>query len=214
MKKLWQIGSIPFVLFLLATSIAVASTVEPLAQDERAMSLSEIRDVAQVGPSAVNVDGPTAGTVDTAYDFPITVDPIDVTLPISYSLIHSDMASPWSGILPTRAFTTPGQSWETPGTKTITVTAKNLHGTAVGTHTIVINEAAGTKVTLTGPDSGMTNMPYTFTATISPITASVPITYTFEASDGWGPTSGTFDNTNPINWRDVSWSTPGAKLSQ
>lgn len=211
MKKLWQIGSIPFVLLLLATSIAVASTAEPLTQDEASVPPSEILDVAQVGPSAVNIDGPTSGTVNADYKFQISVDPISVTLPISYSIIYTDQASPWSGILPTRAFTTPNQSWGTPGTKIITVTAKNFHGTATGTHTIVINEAAGTKVILTGPDSGMTSTPYTFTATISPTTASVPITYTFEASDGLGPTSGTFAHTDPIYWRNVSWTTPGEK---
>jgi hypothetical protein len=210
MKKLWQIGLIPFVLLLLATSIAVASTAEPFTQDEASVSLSQILDLAQVGPSAVNIGGPTDGTVDTEYNFQISVEPISVTVPISYSIIYTDQASPWSGILP-RTFTTPGQSWSTPGTKIITVTAKNFHGTAVGTHTIVINEAAGTKVILTGPDSGMTSMPYTFTATISPTTASVPITYTFEASDGLGPTSGTFAHTDPIYWRNVSWTTPGEK---
>ena len=90
MKKLWQIGAIPFVLFLLATSIAVASSVEPLTQDEASVSVSQILDVAQVGPSAVNIGGPTAGTVDTACDFPITVDPISVTLPISVSITYTD----------------------------------------------------------------------------------------------------------------------------
>ncbi len=210
MKKLWQIGAIPFVLFLLATSIVVASGVEPL-QDEVSVFRPRILDVTQVGPSAVNIGGPTAGTVDTPYDFPITVDPLSVTLPISYSIIYTDQASPWSQILPTRAFTAPDQTWSTPGTKIISVTAQNLHGTAVGTYTIVISELAGTKVTLTGPDSGMANTPYTFTATISPTTASVPITYTFEASDGLGPTSGQFATTNPINWRNVVWTMSGEK---
>jgi hypothetical protein len=83
----------------------------------------------------------------------------------------------------------PGYTWSTPGTKIITVTAKNFHGTAVGTHTIVINEAAGPKVVFTGPESGMTNTPYTFTATINPTTVAKPITYTLERTDGTAPVS-------------------------
>lgn len=100
---------------------------------------------------------------------------------------------------------------DTPYDSSINVTVRNLLEPAADMHNIVINEAAGTEVILTGPESGMTNTPYTFTATISPTSASVPITYTFEASDGLGPTSGTFTHTNPINWRNVSWSMPGAK---
>ena len=210
MKKLWQIGSIPFVLFLLATSIAVASTVDPLAQDEASVSPSETLDVAQVGPSAVSIDGPTSGTVNTDYRFQISVEPISVTTPISYSIIYTDQASPWSGILPTRAFTTPNQSWSTPGTKTITVTAKNFHGTATDTHTIVI-EDAGPQIIFAGPESGMIHIPYTFTATISPTTVTKPITYTLERTDGTGPTS-----TGPVDWNGVTisnivWTTPGSK---
>jgi subtilisin family serine protease len=211
MKKLWQIGAIPFVLFLLATSIAVASNVEPLAQDEASTSLSQTFEAAQVGPSAVNIDGPTAGTVDTDYDFPVTVDPADVTLPISITIDYTDRESPWSVVLSTRVFTIPNRTWSTPGTKTITVTAKNFHGTATDTHTIVI-EDAGTKVILTGPDSGVTNTPYAFTATMSPTSATQPINYTFERTDGTGPLSSGPVYTHSMTLLNVKWTTPGSKV--
>ena len=160
--EIWQVALLSLIVLLMGTGVAIASG-ELLAQNETPASLSQTLDVARVGNSVVNVDGPTAGTVDTPYD------------------------------------------------SSINVTVRNLLEPAVDMHNVVINEAAGTEVILTGPESGMTNTPYTFTAVISPTSASVPITYTFEASDGLGPTSGTFNHTNPINWQNVLWSMPGAK---
>lgn len=45
------------------------------------------------------------------------------------------------------------------------------------------------EIILSGPPTGVVNTPYTFTATISPTTATKPITYTFERTGGSGPLS-------------------------
>jgi uncharacterized repeat protein (TIGR01451 family) len=87
-------------------------------------------------PTSVAIAGPTTGDIGSAYTFAATVDPVAATQPIFYvwettakvPITHK------SGPQDTVAFT-----WrDTPGAKTITVTAGNLGGVVAQTHTITI----------------------------------------------------------------------------
>ena len=168
-----------------------------------------------VAPVTVTITGPETGQLGVPYTFTVAVDPEGVTTPITYEIQYTDGSAPLGPFnLNQRVVDTPSITWATTGTKTIWVQATNEEGSAIGTHEIAISEEPATpqtKVILTGPASGLTNTPYTFTATISPTTASVPITYTFEASDGLGPTSEQLAHTNPIDWPNVEWTVPGTK---
>jgi hypothetical protein len=167
------------------------------------------------GPTEVILTGPASGMTSTPYTFTAAISPTTASTPISYTFRASDGLGPVSGIANhTNPVYWKNVQWATPGTKVVTVTARNLDGTYVDTHTITISGSVEppAEVILTGPASGMTSTPYTFTATISPTTASIPISYTFEASDGLGPTSGIFNHTNPINWSNVQWAMPGTKI--
>lgn len=94
-----------------------------------------------VAPTGIDISGPSAGTVDTAYSFNITVNPVDVTTPLTYTINRTD-GSPTvqtSG----RTLSYGPVTWATTGTKLITVTAANTVGTISEVYSILI-EGQGT----------------------------------------------------------------------
>jgi hypothetical protein len=137
-----------------------------------------------VAPSAVNISGPTVGAPNEYYTFTISVDPIDVTTPLTYVIRRTGSATPVTGQYG-RTINYHNVAWSTLGTKVITVTASNEAGSMTSTHTITIVEGgviAVTGVTITGPTAGNVDTAYTFTATVQPQNATGPIAYT------WAPT--------------------------
>jgi hypothetical protein len=82
-------------------------------------------------------------------------------------------------------------TWQTPGTKTITVTAYNGYGEPVtATHTMVVSPEpsspephALTSATIQGPPEGDSDTSYDFTVEVQPANATTPITYTWQATD-------------------------------
>jgi len=65
-----------------------------------------------------------------------------------------------------------------------------------------------TAVTLSGPGEGWVNTPYTFTATVEPISTSLPLTFIWQI-DGQLPITHTSGLTDTINF---SWVMPGTQL--
>jgi hypothetical protein len=65
-----------------------------------------------------------------------------------------------------------------------------------------------TAVTLSGPGEGWVNTPYTFTATVEPISTSLPLTFIWQI-DGQLPITHTSGLTDTINF---SWDMPGTQL--
>jgi hypothetical protein len=84
-----------------------------------------------VAPTGVILSGPTTGTINTAYTFAATVNPITATTPITYTWTPP----PDSGQDTANAT----YSWATTGDKTITVTTQNPVNTVADTHGIVIS---------------------------------------------------------------------------
>jgi hypothetical protein len=133
-----------------------------------------------VAVSGVTLNGPTVGVTDTAYVFTATVSPISATTPIH--LIWSPPPDSGQGTTATT------YTWASAGMRVITVTAANVGGAVSATHIITINTpiqvTALESVTIAGPTTGVINTAYAFTATVSPVTATMPITYTwFPAPD-------------------------------
>jgi hypothetical protein len=85
-------------------------------------------------------------------------------------------------------------TWDTAGSKVITVTAANVGGEVSNTHTITIHVLA-----ITGPTTGYVRFNYTFTATISPST-TVPTTYTWQAIEPSVMNTTTLDNVVSFTW--------------
>ena len=148
--------------------------------------------VISIGPpkpiDSVTITGPTMGTINTKYTFTATVSPLDATKPILYT---------WS---PTPA-TGQGSSvvtyiWPATGGRTITVTAMNGGSSVTDSHTITIGIIPIQSVAIDGDPMGFAGYPYAFSAVISPLDASLPITYTWSPS----PTEGQGSPDVIYNW--------------
>jgi subtilisin family serine protease len=94
-----------------------------------------------VAPVTVTITGPETGEPGVPYTFTVTVDPEDVTTPITYEVQYTDGSAPMGPLsLNQRVVNTPGITWATTGTKTIWVKASNEEGFAIGTREIGIGE--------------------------------------------------------------------------
>jgi hypothetical protein len=102
------------------------------------------------------------------------VSPVDASTPVTYTWTPD----PSSG----QDTSTAVYNWDTLGTRTITVTAENDGGSATATHAITITNIPLTGVVIEGPEIGVVSATYTFTASVSPANASLPITYTWSPS--------------------------------
>lgn len=157
-------------------------------------------------PSAASINGPASGVVNTPYQFTVDVTPPSTTTPLTYTweatgqtpIVHS------GDLNDAVTFT-----WSTPGVKTVVVTAANAAASVSDTLTIDVTSAviAPTSVSLSGPDHGMGDTSYTFTAQVSPANATTPLTYEWSATDQTDVvhTSGLSDAVS------FSWSSAGIK---
>ena len=94
-----------------------------------------------IAPSSVVINGPAEGVINNSYDFTATVSPATVTQPLTYiwRVMGQAPQTHTGGLSDIATFT-----WNTPGTKAITVTASNGSGTPVeATWTIFIMASAG-----------------------------------------------------------------------
>src|SRR5690606_13174014 len=97
--------------------------------------------------------------------------------------------------------------WSTPGTKTITVTAENATGRAVDVYQVAITPSPVAGVGIRGPTTGRMSNQVLFTADALPMTATLPISYTWQASEQT-PVAGTGGLSNTVGF---VWTTPGTK---
>ena len=176
--------------------VEVRTTVYPGAQTIQDFALTPIT------LTSVAITGPDEGWVSTPYTFTAAVEPISTSLPLTYTwqvdgqlpITHT------AGLTDTATF-----NWDTPGMYTLTVNAANLHGAVSDTHTIAITPVSPCAVTLSGPESGLTATPYTFTAAIEPVSTTLSLTYTWQA-DGQLPITHTTGLTDVTSF---SWDAPG-----
>ncbi|MBN1487593.1 MAG: DUF11 domain-containing protein, partial [Anaerolineae bacterium] len=198
---------------VLTNTIEIMSTTpETVTQNNQSWSAFTVRGRIPLAPDDVVIDGPTMGTLDVDLEFTAQIKPaITDTLPITYT---------WeaTGQLPqthVSSLTEDGledamiYQWTTIGTKQITVTAANALGEVRDIHIIKIVEALppGT-VVITGPVAGSADTVYTFTAHVGQNTATIPLTYTWEATDHPKVTK---QNTTLTATMVYSWSTEGQK---
>ena len=178
------------------------------------VNLSGSGTIVPTPPSSVNIGGPTVGYTNEHYTFTITVDPIDVTTPLTYVIDYTDLeGAPLEATLG-RNIVLKNRTWATTGTKVITVTASNDLGSAVGTHTITISDApapgAPTAVNIDGPTIGKTNEFYTFTITVDPVDVTTPLTY-YVKYTGHEGTLGPYSLGRSIVLKNRTWANPGPK---
>ena len=152
--------------------------------------------------SGVEIGGEETGQTCTDYTFTATVNPTNVTTPITY-LWEASGQEPIThsgGITDTMSY-----RWQELGTQTITVTASNTGSSASSTHDIEIDTLM-TCLTLNGPQVAMPDQSLTYTATVNPMTTTIPLTYTWVV-DG----QSTIVHINGlVDTQSFTWSTPGA----
>ncbi len=158
------------------------------------------------GPETVAISGPQSGTTGIPYSFGAIV--ASNTRPTSYAwqatdqdgVTHTDGAS--QDVV---RFT-----WGTPGEKIITVTTTNARGTATITHAITISPPTLSGVQIVGPETGRTGQEYSFNARISPLTARLPVTYTWQAT-GQAPVTHP-ERHSSSDVVHYTWATTGEKI--
>jgi hypothetical protein len=141
----------------------------------------------------VSITGPNSGYTEGDYTFTASLDPSDATSPITYS---------WSadGLLSGQGTTSATYSWATTGDHMVSVNVANCGGGASDDHTITLSEQPScpwpiTGATIGGPTSGDTNTDYTFTVTVAPTNATLPIDYIWSGDNlvsGQGTASATY----------------------
>jgi hypothetical protein len=110
-------------------------------------------------PSSAAIFGPTTGLLDNGYGFTAATSPITATQPITY-VWQAPGQSPVThvgGLSDVVTFT-----WRTTGAQVITVTATNVAGAAVGSHSIVIYTPARAAFTAS-PTFGQVPLTVAFT---------------------------------------------------
>jgi len=151
--------------------------------------------------SDVGITGPSQGQNCTDYTFTAAISPTNATAPITYLW----QASGQEPVTHTNEITdTVTYRWPELGTQTITVTASNEGGSATATHAIQIDTFIPC-LTLSGPRSAWPGVTVTFTATVTPLTTTVPLTYTWVV-DGQSPITQTNGLVDTVSY---AWLAPG-----
>ncbi len=156
----------------------------------------------------VSVTGTSANSAYVYHTFTATVSPVTATSPIHYVWQATDQISEThenGGTSDMARF-----KWQVEGLKTITVIASNAGGVVSETHvlTITLPDVAPEQLTLRGPTAGLPHTVYTYTASVKPVTTTQPVTYVWQASNG-------FSKTIPGGLQQavtVTWSATGTKI--
>lgn len=129
-------------------------------------------------PTKISISGPTEGLVKVDYSFTATVNPVTSTLslPINYTWEATGLTPTTNvgGLSNIITFT-----WGTSGVKNITVMAENPGGVVTDTYSIAIY-VPPTNISVNESMTGVVEAGHSFTATVSPITATLPITYVWQ----------------------------------
>ena len=163
--------------------------------------------------AGVNLTGAEEGQTSATYDFLAKVSPTDATTPITYEWQASGQSDETnvSGNNDLVSY-----SWDSVGTKIITVTASNAVNSVEAELMIVIGEEdiALETLTLSGDVEGLIGAECEFTADINPLGATTPITFEWQATDQAGVThSGGVSDTMMFVWDSPGVKTVSVKAS-
>jgi hypothetical protein len=142
------------------------------------------------------------GYVNASYSFVATVSPATANAPLTYAWEPAPDVGQGTSIVT--------YTWNTPGFKTVGVTAAYAGGMVTDTHTVLVRTPVSpTHVLIAGPATGEVDMPYTFTATVTSTlgTAFMPLTYVWLAGGQAGPVTHTMGGmTDTVTF---TWTRPG-----
>ncbi len=142
-------------------------------------------------------DSPTEGFTGEEYTINMQVQPISVTLPITYRLEITDRGAPLEALIDSRTANL-AYTWDIPGTKTVRVTADNGISSFTSEHVIVISENLQDKeitdLIVEGPTTGEVGEEIVFDLVVEPVDVDLPIQFTLNVTDNDGPVGGTIDS--------------------
>jgi hypothetical protein len=123
----------------------------------------------------LTVTGPSVGAIRTPYTFTVDANPVTATWPVTYTWQATDQPlKVRTGLSKSVAYT-----WNTPGPKSITATVTNLTSSVTSYHHVTISVPLS-DVSLSGPEIGIVGHQNALTATVSPMTTTLPITYVWQ----------------------------------
>ncbi len=130
--------------------------------------------------NAVVISGVKMAVNNKVYVFMATVSPLSATQPIVYLWEASEQP------VITRTLTSPMDvmeyNWGSTGAKVISLTALNAGSVVYASHTVAIGANTPLSgVVISGPVTGLNATPYVFVANITPLSATQPITYVWQA---------------------------------
>lgn len=165
---------------------------------------------SQILPAGATISGPTDAATNSGTSFAATISPLTATAPFTYTWSATDQ--PGTIVHQNYLTDTVSFTWDTAGVKTISLTATNRLGVVVNdTFNVTVQASAAntppTTIHLEGPDSGYFFTAYTFTADVTPLNLTQPVTYTWTATDLPPQISSGGANSAAI----FTWSTPGTK---
>ncbi len=138
----------------------------------------------KTGPTTITVTGDLVGAVNTTHFFTAETGPVTVSVPLTYTWVTTGTPALLvnsAGLVDEASFV-----WSTPGTMAVDVTVANGGGqTAGGTSINILADVPSTapqSLAIDGVSQGVTGQAYTFVATVTPITATQPITYSWETA--------------------------------
>ncbi|MDA0246116.1 MAG: DNRLRE domain-containing protein [Chloroflexi bacterium] len=171
----------------------------------------EIEDAPPTPLDSVTISGATSGDILVGYTFTATAAPLSTTVPITYTW-EADEQLPVTHANSNSLSDNIDFTWATAGAKLVTITADNGFGVVSDTLTIEIEEAPPTpleSVAISGPTSGDVLEVYTFTATAVPLSATLPITYSWWAD---GQTASEHVSASLTDAISYTWNMVGAKV--
>lgn len=148
----------------------------------------------------MTLTAPVTGLVDTSYTLTATVEPPDTSLPLNYlwQVAGMEPLTHTGGLSDTLDL-----AWSQPGEQVITVTASNGGGEVSAWQAIWI-DGPMQSLQIDGAEQGVIGEPYTFTAAVSPLNATQPMTYVWQV-DGQEliTSSGGLSDTAVFTWSEA-----------
>lgn len=169
-----------------------------------------IVNVLPINLTSVSINTSPASTqpAGSAFNFTANALPANASTPIIYTW----SATGQSNVVQTGGGLTSspqGFTWNTPGTQFVTVTASNAGNTVSVSAIVTVTPIAPASVAITPPGSVISNTPANFSANVSPLNVTLPLTYTWSATNVAGTVNGSVNSTsNTVNF---TWPITGSQ---
>ncbi|MCB0036597.1 MAG: DNRLRE domain-containing protein, partial [Anaerolineales bacterium] len=151
--------------------------------------------------SSTIINGPAEALAGVTYTYDVTISRVNASGPFSYT-----WTSPGQ---PTYDTPTAAYSWDTAGSKTVSVTVENCAGPSSNNRTTLVSEPDPacptplTGMTVTGPNETRPNYTVPLNILTTPLEATAPFTYTWQATGFAGTNTSTTDlyyDSRIYNW--------------